>query len=160
MASTAAQNYISLDTLLNCGYAMIAVVSAFAVTRLAIRVTRPKAIAVEDVLVLLSYLCFLVQTILYIKIARTMFRVSAVITGQIPPYADLAEDALEQIKVFFANTLLFWCILWLVKGSLLSLYRKLIGTNKQYRNLWWGVVIFCVLVSTQRKTRSSMLITC
>lgn len=147
MASTAAQNYISLDVLLNCGYSMIAITSGFALTRIGVRLSRPKAISVEDVLVLLSYLTFLTQTILYIHIAKTVYRVSDVVAGRTKPYPELIEDALAEIKVFFANTMLFWCTLWLVKGSLLALYRRLLKDNKSFSRIWWGVVVFCVVVS-------------
>ena len=158
MASTAAQNYISLDALRNCGYAMIAVVSSFAITRISVRITRPKALAVEDALVFLSYLCFLVQTILYLKIAATVYKVSDVISGKVQPYAGLEADAMQIIRVFFANTLLFWCTLWLVKGSLLSLYRRLLGSKKVYRTLWWVAVIFCIVVSVSRAMFRAILI--
>ena len=147
MASTAAQNYISLDVLLNCCYSMIGVVSGFAITRIGIRITRPKALAAEDALVLLAYLTFLVSTTLYIKISANIFRVSAVINGTTLPYPELPQDAMEQIRTFFATTLLFWCTLWLVKASLLSLYWRLLQPSRLYRKFWWAVVVFCAVVN-------------
>ena len=148
MASTAALNYISLNQLLSCGYSMIGIVSGFAITRIAVRLTRPKAISIEDVLVLVSYLTFLVSTVLYIHIAPTIFKVSDYVQGKIPPYAELEQDAMLMIRVFFANTLLFWCTLWLVKGSFLSLYWKVLRPNRTYRMFWYATVVICLIVST------------
>lgn len=128
MASTAAQNYIGLNQLLTCGYSMIGIVSGFVLTRVGVRIIQPRPLAVEDVLVALSYATFLTSTALYIWIAPVIFRISDVISGKAPPYATMEVDALNLIKVFFANTLLFWVTLWLVKASLLSLYRKLVSS--------------------------------
>lgn len=128
MASTAAQNYIGLDQLLTCGYAMIGIVSGFVLTRVGIRIFQPRPLTVEDVLVALSYATFLTSTALYIWIAPVIFRISDVISGKATPYATMEADANNLIKAFFVNTLLFWICLWLVKGSLLSLYRKLVST--------------------------------
>lgn len=147
MASTAAQNYIGLNQLLTCGYSMIGIVSGFVLTRVGVRIVQPRPLAVEDILVALSYATFITSTALYVWIAPVIFKISDVISGQSPAYAEMERDALNLIKVFFANTMLFWITLWLVKGSLLSLYRKLVQSNRIYRRLWWAIVGFSVVVS-------------
>ena len=68
----------------------------------------------EDYILLLAYLLFLTTTILYIVVTPTMYRVSDVVTGKTPPYAEMLEDSLFMIKIFFANTMLFWFTLWSV----------------------------------------------
>ena len=146
MASSAAQNYISLEQLQSCGYAMITITSAFALTRIGIRVYRPKALAAEDVLVFLAYASFMTMSALYIWISPTLYKLSEVTSGAAPPYPELMADGLLIIKAFFANTLLLWCILWLVKGSLMSLYRKLLSTQKIYNWAWWFITVFCLTV--------------
>ncbi|ORY16878.1 hypothetical protein BCR34DRAFT_635246 [Clohesyomyces aquaticus] len=146
MSSTT--NYITKEQLLSTTYAMVAITSAFAVARVAVRIARPKAMAIEDWLVLLAYVFFLTMSILYIVVTPTMFRLSGVMAGTVPPYATILEDSLFIIRIFFANTMIFWIVLWAVKFSLLALYRRLmVGLNNLYMMLWWGVLGFCVVAS-------------
>lgn len=84
---------------------MIALTSIFAIARVAIRVMRPKALAVEDYLVFLSFLLFLTMATLYIVVTPALFRLSAVISGTKPPYATMMADALFIIKIFFTNSM-------------------------------------------------------
>ena len=147
MASSAAQNYISLEQLQHCGYAMITITSIFALARIGIRIARPKALAVEDVLVFLAYASFVTMTTLYVWTAPTLFKLTAVVGGLAPPYAEMLHDGLLIIKAFFANTIFLWVILWLVKGSLLALYWRLLSTKRIYIWIWWGIVVFCATVS-------------
>ena len=66
----------------------------------------------EDYIIAFAYALFLATTILYIVVTPTMYRISDVISGKVPPYAELLDDSLFLIKVFFANTMLFWFTLW------------------------------------------------
>ena len=100
--------------LLRTGYAMIATTTLVFVGRAATRIWRPKRIMAEDYILLLAYLFFLTTTILYIVITPTMYKVSDVMTGKSPPYPEILDDSLFMIKVFFANTMLFWFTLWSV----------------------------------------------
>lgn len=156
MADTAAQNYISLEQLQSCGYAMITLTSIFALARIGIRVWRPKALAVEDVLVFLAYASFMTMAALYTWTAPTLFKLTAVVAGQAPPYAELPADGLLIIKAFFTNTILLWVILWLVKGSLLALYWRLLSTKRIYIYLWWAIVVFCATVSLNNQNKGDL----
>lgn len=143
------RNYVTQEQLLNTSYAMIALTSVFAIARVATRVLRPKKLATEDYLVFLSFVLFIAMSTMYIVVTPAMFRISAVTSGAVPPYATMLVDALFIIKIFFANTMIFWFLLWTVKFSLLALYKRLmVGVdNKIYIKIWWGVLVFCILVS-------------
>lgn len=76
-----------------------------------------------------------------------MYRVTNAIEGVTQVYPTIIKDSLFMIKIFFANTLLLWFTLWAVKFSFLALYRKLFSGIKVYMHLWWGVVVFALIVS-------------
>ncbi|KIW72139.1 hypothetical protein PV04_00359 [Phialophora macrospora] len=143
MSST--QNYVTQKQLLGVGYTMIVVTSLVFGARTYIRVQQPKRIQSDDYFLLLAYLCFLTLTILYIVLAPTMYRVTDASSGRTPIYPEILEDSLFMIKIFFANTMIFWFALYAVKFSFLSLYRRLMKGLRLYMRLWWAVVIFCIL---------------
>ncbi|ETN43879.1 uncharacterized protein HMPREF1541_11010 [Cyphellophora europaea CBS 101466] len=142
---SSSQNYVTSGLLLRTAYAMIATTTLVFVGRAATRIWRPKRIMAEDYILLLAYLFFLSTTILYIVVTPTMYRVSDVVAGKIPPYAELADDSLFMIKIFFANSMMFWFTLWSVKFAFLALYYRLMTGIKRYMQLWWGVLAFSVL---------------
>ena len=76
-----------------------------------------------------------------------MFKVYAVIGLEIPPYKTMMQDAALMLRLITAGQMCFYTMLFAVKMSLLTLYRKLLaGLPSIYRKIWWGVVAFCVLV--------------
>jgi hypothetical protein len=143
---SSSQNYVTQKQLLGVGYAMLAVTTLVFGARTYIRVQQPKRIQTDDYFLLLAYLCFLTLTILYIVLAPTMFRVTDATSGLTPIYPEILADSLFMIKIFFANTMIFWFALYSVKFSFLSLYRRLMQGLRLYMQLWWAVVIFCTLV--------------
>ena len=149
MASSS-QNYVTEKQLVGAGWAMMIVTSVVFAARTLIRVRQPKKIQADDFILLLAYLCFLTLTILYIVLAPTMYRVTDATTGKTPLYPELLSDSLFMIEIFFANTMIFWFTLYAVKFSFLALYRRLMAGIKVYMQLWWAVVIFCVVVSELR----------
>jgi hypothetical protein len=146
MSST--QNYVSKEQLLSTSYAMIALTSIVALSRVGIQVFRARKMMLEDYLIFFAYILFITMTAMYIAVTPALYRISDVTSGKAPFYPKLLDDSLFLIKVFFANTMIFWFVLWTVKFSLLALYRRLtIGLNKTYMMVWWGIVSFCVIVS-------------
>lgn len=76
-----------------------------------------------------------------------MFHVYAVIGLEIPPYPTMMEDAALMLRLITAGQMCFYTLLFSVKMSLLTLYRKLLaGLPSLYQKIWWGIVAFCVLV--------------
>jgi hypothetical protein len=156
-----AETFVTQDELLRTSYGMIALTSVFAVTRVAIRVYRPKAWAMEDFFIVLAFILYLTLTTLYIIVTPILFRLSAFASGAAPPYPGLKDDSYKILKIFFATTELFWFTLWSVKFSLLALYKRLlVGLNSGYVKLWWAVVVFCVLVSVWVSLSQKVKLTC
>jgi magnesium-transporting ATPase (P-type) len=145
MSST--QNYVTSSHLLSTSYAMMALTSMFVLARIAVQILHPKKLAPEDYLIYLAYVLYVVMSVLYILVTPPMYRLSDFISGKSPVYPLLMDDSMFIIKAFFANTMIFWCVLWMVKFSLLALYKRLlVGLHIVYIKIWWGVVCFCVLV--------------
>lgn len=160
---SSSQNYVTEGMLLRTAYAMIAITSAVFLLRAAARIWRPKRLMAEDYILLLAYLLFLTTAILYVVVTPAMYRVTSATTGRIPMYPTILEDSMLLIKIFFANTMIFWFTLWYVsvscsvhkyllilsravKFSFLALYYRLMSGIKRYMQLWWAVLIFCILV--------------
>lgn len=84
-----------------------------------------------------------------------MFRVYAVVGREIPPYATLMQDAALMLRLLTAGQMCFYTLLFSVKLSLLTLYYKLLaGLSIIYHRIWWGVVVFCVLVGLPKHCRA------
>lgn len=109
---SSSQNYVSAGLLLRTAYGMIATTTVVFIARAVSRFWRPQRLMAEDYILLLAYLLFLATTILYIVVTPTMYRISDVVSGATPPYAEMLDDSLFMIQVFFANTMLFWFTLW------------------------------------------------
>ncbi|KAF2201916.1 hypothetical protein GQ43DRAFT_337939, partial [Delitschia confertaspora ATCC 74209] len=140
------QNYITESQLLSTSYAMIGLTSTVALFRIGIQIARRKSARMEDYLILLAYILFLVLSAMYIIVTPALYRMTGATTGHAPLYPTLMDDALFVIQVFFTTSMLFWCVLWTVKFSLLALYRRLtIGLHNSYTTVWWGIFGFCVL---------------
>lgn len=148
MSATSARLLVSEDQVLSTGYSTIAIATIFTIARFAVRWTqRKKEVQIEDGICLFSWVAFLVMAILYIVVTPVLYRVdTAVSTGQF--YPDLLKDSLFVIEIFFANTIIFWIVLWSVKLSLLFLYRRLFVGLPDQMKWWWSVLIFTILVCT------------
>lgn len=141
------QNYINARQVTTTGYAMIGITSFFCVARFGLRFWKSVPFQAEDVFILLSWGVFLTVAILYIVVTPVLYRVDDVMSGKSPPYAAIEQDALFIIKIFFANTLLYWLTLWAVKLSLLFLYQRLFKGLQNQMRWWWAVLIFTIVVS-------------
>ncbi|KAF7713391.1 Uncharacterized protein PECH_001331 [Penicillium ucsense] len=132
------------ETIKATGIALIVVTSLVAGTRFAGSIRGVKDIRAEDCLLLVAYVFFLELSILYIFVAPTIFRLSALENGLINPYPTVMDDSLQLQTVFFVTTSSLWICLWMVKFSLLSMYKRLL-VGKTYVYAWWGITIACAL---------------
>ncbi|CAG7942942.1 unnamed protein product [Penicillium salamii] len=132
------------ETIKATGIALIVVTTIVLVGRFVGSVRKLKDLKAEDYLLLIGYLFFLELTILYIYIAPVIFRLAAVQAGTIAPYATIMEDSLRLQIVFFVTTSSLWISLWMVKYSLLAMYKRLL-VGKVYLIAWWIIVGFCTL---------------
>jgi hypothetical protein len=127
------------------GIALIVLTSLVVLVRFIGSVRRPKELKAEDYLLVIGYIFFLELSILYIYIAPVIFRLAALSAGTIAPYPTVMDDSVKLQIVFFVTTSSLWICLWMVKFSLLSMYKRLL-VGKQYLLAWWAIVILCILV--------------
>jgi hypothetical protein len=141
-------NGFAQGTVLKVAYSMLGVTSCVVLARAGFELSRQKRLTASDALVYFSYACFATMCALYIALSPYMQRLYDVGNGVIPPYPELAQDNVKMTKMVFAAPCMFWMTLWAVKFSLLLLYRRLlVGLQRRYTVIWWGIVGICVVVS-------------
>lgn len=133
-------------TLLAVGVAMAILTTAVFGTRSYLGIVKKRQFMWEDGWLIASWVVFMAVTILYLNAGATIFRLQALAAGEIDPYPTVGDDGLKLQKTFFVTTSGLWICLWLVKASLLSLYRRLISNLKLYIIMWWIVVAICLIV--------------
>ena len=52
------------------------------------------------------------------------------------------DQVITSLKLSFANTLLFWTTLFLVKASFLVTYHIIFGISRTFRKVWWCVAVY------------------
>ncbi|KAJ5186471.1 hypothetical protein N7449_011235 [Penicillium cf. viridicatum] len=132
------------STIKGTGIALIVLTSLVVGTRFVGSIRTFKDLKAEDYLLIVAYIFFLELSILYIYISPVIFRIAAVGAGTIPPYATISEDGLRLQTVFFVTTSSLWLCLWMIKFSLLAMYKRLL-VGKKYLIAWWVIMGFCVL---------------
>jgi hypothetical protein len=133
------------STVKGTGIALIVLTSIIVGIRFIGSVRNLKDLRAEDYLLFVAYLFFLTLSILYIYISPVIFRLAAVGAGSIPLYATFMEDARKLQIVFFVTTSSLWLTLWMIKFSLLAMYKRLL-VGKQYLLAWWIITGACILV--------------
>lgn len=145
------------NTIKGTGIALIVLTSLVLGTRFAGSIRSFKDLKAEDYLLIVAYIFFLELSILYVYISPVIFRIAAVGAGTIPPYATILEDGLQLQIVFFVTTSSLWLCLWMIKFSLLAMYKRLL-VGKKYLIAWWVIMGFCVLVWISRMSASLQII--
>ena len=99
----------------------------------------------DDILVLLAWLIFLANVILYQVMLPTVYLIIKVYEA-VPTegLAAIPEGFPAKLDFFFhaymASNFAFWCCLWSIKASFLVFFRKL-GHNVARQNiLWWSAL--------------------
>ncbi|KAF9894027.1 hypothetical protein FE257_008999 [Aspergillus nanangensis] len=138
-----AVDYVTPLAIQGTGYALIGLTTLVVIARFSTSLSRLKELKAEDYLLALAYAIFLVLAILYIIIAPTLFKIKAVQLGQTPPYATLMEDSFKLQAFFFFTTGSLWLCLWMIKFSLLAMYKRLLN-GRAYFIAWWGLLGFCI----------------
>ncbi|KAF2623580.1 hypothetical protein BU25DRAFT_478056 [Macroventuria anomochaeta] len=127
-------------------YTMVVLASLFTIARGGIQIWKRKAMQLQDYLIYAAYLFFLIMSVCYLVIIPKIYMIGRVTNGSMAPWATMAADVVMYIRVMFVTTMFFWMSLWLVKLSLLALYKKLMtGLPMIYVRLWWAVFIFCLI---------------
>ncbi|KAM0521618.1 hypothetical protein ACHAPS_006265 [Verticillium nonalfalfae] len=138
-------NTLDNTALLATGICMVTLTSAVFGFRLATSLLERRHLAWEDGFLIAAYIVFLVISILYMLAGPTIFRLEDLAAGRIPMYATILEDSLRIQKTFFVTTSGLWISLWLVKGSLLAVYKRLMVNLRLFTILWWVTVGICIL---------------
>lgn len=143
-------SWIALDDLLRTDYAMLSVTSAVFVARIIVQLWHRKNIEWQDGWLYIAFAAYLTMCILYTHITPTLFKLEKLNHGEIEYWDSMQEDVKLTTEVMFTSGVLFWTCLWAVKFSLLALYKKLLlGLEIIWVYIYWGIVVFCVLVSRE-----------
>lgn len=138
---------VTENEILRTDYAMITLASLFILTRLGFQATRRKSLELQDYFLYMAYVCYLALCALYIAVVPILLEIQDITTGKKPMPPNLLEIAGVTGRILWAAQMCFYACLWLVKLSLLCLYRKLlVGLPRIYNRIWWMLVIFCFLV--------------
>ena len=144
---SAEDNWISQNDLLRTDYAMMALTSTVFVARVSVQVWRRKAIEWHDGWLYVAFAAYLALCILYTHITPTLFKIEQLTKGEIQYWEGMQKDIKLTTEVIFSSGTMFWTCLWCIKFSLLSLYKKLlVGLSNTWIYLYWGILVFCVLV--------------
>jgi hypothetical protein len=114
------------ETIKSTSIALIVLTSVVIVAHFSGAIRLFKDIRPEDYLLLVAYLSFLSLSILYIYIAPAIFRLASLEAGLIPYYPTVLEDSVQLQIVFFVTASLLWICLWMIRFSLLSMYKRLL----------------------------------
>ncbi|KAL4872574.1 hypothetical protein BDV12DRAFT_182918 [Aspergillus spectabilis] len=136
---------ITVTAINSTAYALIPLTTVVLIARFAKVIRRPKEVKWEDILLLFAYAFFIELTALYLSIVPVYFRVAGVGSGKLAPYPTVEDDAVKFRTYYFVTTLSLWLCLWMVKFSLLSLYKRFLS-GKAFIIAWWVTLLFCVLV--------------
>lgn len=141
------KSHVTKSQLQATAYSLVAVTSVALVGRACLAVWQRQRLQVDDIILAMSYIFFLIMAILYITAASAMSRVDEIDASRATNNHGYQNDWLYVAQVVFACNFLFWLSLWSVKFVFLLLYRRLVRGIRIYSRLWWGVVAYSVLVS-------------
>ncbi|KAH6690600.1 hypothetical protein F5X68DRAFT_253476 [Plectosphaerella plurivora] len=124
--------------------------------RLAMGVFEKRAFSWEDGWLAAAWVVFMVISSLYMAAGPVIFRLEDLAAGRIDLYPEVMDDSLTIQKTFFVTTSGLWISLWLVKVSLLTVYKRLMTNVRLFTILWWATLVICILTLAGAIT-SSML---
>ena len=146
--STPPKTPITQEELVRTSVAMLVLTSLFVLSRTTLQIAKSKPFEFPDLFIYLAFFIFVAMWSCYVIIIPPMFRIYDVLGGFAKPYATMVEDAAIMLRLITAGQMCFYTLLFTVKMSLLTLYRKLLtGLSSIYMKIWWGIVVFCVVVS-------------
>lgn len=138
---------LSQESLLATGIFMIILTTIIFAARMYLGAIKKRQFVWEDGWLIAAWVVFIVVTALYLNAGPVIFRFEAIASGDLAPYPTVLDDSLKLQKTFFVSTSGLWICLWLVKASLLTLYKRLMSNLRAYIIMWWIVVVICVVVS-------------
>ncbi|EMD92281.1 hypothetical protein COCC4DRAFT_37747 [Bipolaris maydis ATCC 48331] len=140
------KNPITKDELMRTNVAMLILASLFILSRVILQITKRRAFGLPDFFIYLAFVLFVSMWTCYIVITPTMFRIFDALEGLTQPYATILDDAGMLLRYITAAQMLFYTLLFTVKMSLLTFYRKILtGLPAIYDRIWWGTLAFCIV---------------
>lgn len=144
---------ITRDELVRTNAAMLVLTSLFVLSRVVLQVSKRKPFELPDFFIYLAFTIFVSMWTCYILTIPPMFRVFDVLGGLARPYVAILDDAAAMLRLLTSAQMCFYTLLFCVKMSLLTLYRKLLtGMPTIYKKIWWCTVTFCVVVRSRSGT--------
>lgn len=141
-------NGFAAGTVLRVAYAMLGLTSSVVLATIILNICNRRKLPLSDYLVGLAFTLYVTMCALNIAASPYMHNAYAVADGTMLPYPELEQDIVVMIKMILVSFCMFWTVLWLIKFSLLILYRRLlVGISKRYTIIWWGIVAVCLIVS-------------
>jgi hypothetical protein len=151
-------------SMLSTLYALFVLAILLFVSRIAVRVITSKRIFWDDGWAAAALLCLLAHVVLvhimlkplYITVQASKAAIAAARAGQDPAAPPSTPEAQAQMvatlntitfymKLQFAETLLFWTCLWLVKASFLSFFKRLTTNVRGHYVAWWIITVITTL---------------
>lgn len=121
----------------------------FAALRIFARLTRVKRLLADDYFVLSALAFHIVNAILHTIQVPSLYYIM-----ENPRGPDIADQAVRYTRYQFGVIVIFWSVLWCVKGSFLALYYRLFDGLFLYRCVWYviasvtvGMYIGCWMAS-------------
>jgi hypothetical protein len=143
---------MSTNSLSNTALQATGIVTAIATglifgSRLVMGMLERRAFSWEDGWLAAAFVVFMVITSLYLSAGPVIFRLEDLAAGRIDLYPEVMDDSLTIQKTFFVTTSGLWISLWLVKVSLLTVYKRLMTNVRLFTILWWATLVICIVVS-------------
>ena len=117
----------------------------FVLARTTIRVRIGTRFNGEDFWMFLALVMLLALCILETIQLDSLYYMTAVIQGVIPPSVALVPKTEEYLRYEFPIVILFFGVLWCVKAAFLALYYKLFREIAVYRRVWYVLATFTLL---------------
>lgn len=127
--------------------ACMVVATIFVLTRIVVRWKAAHGFGLDDYFCWAALVFYLAYSGLYVSIFPKIYTFQDIKEGkmQLPP--DFQEQYTKMLLSILATNIMFWTALWCVKISLLLMFRRLIErVGSMYRMIWYGVLIFNVVV--------------
>jgi hypothetical protein len=117
----------------------------FVIARSACRWWKLHTFETEDFFNWTALTFYLAMSGLYMHVLPILYFSQAVAAGTAAPTADLLERVADMLKSFFAIQMMFWLTLYMVKFSLLWMFRRLAIGLPVYMRIWIGITVFTFL---------------
>lgn len=143
------ESHVTKSQLQATAYSLVVITSIALVGRASLAIWQRQRLQVDDIILAMGYIFFLIMAILYITAAAAMSRVDEMDASRAKKNRGYQNDWLYVAQVVFACNFLFWLSLWSVKFVFLMLYRRLVRGIRLYSRLWWAIFAYSVLVCCQ-----------